>query len=73
MPWMHSSDIDPPLTDQERGLIDDGQTVVRQTEDGIIVVNPRHVATPRGVVTGAGVTFGPDGEDAFFHPGGHLV
>jgi hypothetical protein len=67
MPWIRSSEIVPPLSSSEREEVADGRAVTRQTPEGVIVVNPRSVVTSYGIVTGVGVTFGPNGEDAFFH------
>jgi hypothetical protein len=67
MPWIRSSEIVPPLSSAERAEIADGRAVTRHTDEGMIVAGPRSVVTPCGIVTGVGLTYGPNGEDAFFH------
>ncbi len=67
MPWMHSKDLNPPLTSEERGKLADGSAVVREVIDGFYVVSPRSIVTSYGIVTGCGVTYGPNDENTFFH------
>ncbi len=71
MPWMHSKDLDPPLTALEREKIADGAAIVREVNDDFYVVSPRSIITSYGIVTGCGVTFGPNGENTFLHRTGH--
>ena len=66
MPWMHSNDLDPPLTSEEREKLADGGAIVRQVSDGFYVVSPRSIVTSYGIVTGCGVTYGPNDENTFF-------
>lgn len=70
MPWIKSADLKPPLTLEEQHEIAEGRSVLREVDDGVIVVCPRSVIASYGVVTGEGITYGPNGEDAFFHHGG---
>ena len=72
MPWIRSADLQPPLTSDEKHEIAEGRSIVREVADGIIVVCPRSVTASYGVVSGEGITYGPNGEDAFFHHGGRL-
>jgi hypothetical protein len=67
MPWIKSSSLVPRLTKTERETIADGKAVTRQLDDGFVVICPRSIVASYGLVSGKGVTFGPNGEDAFFH------
>ncbi len=70
MPWLHSKDLDPCLTSEEREKLADGGAIVREVSNGFYVVSPRSIITSYGMVTGCGVTFGPNGENTFFHRNG---
>mgnify|MGYP001617549549 CR=1 FL=1 len=67
MPWMYSKDLNPPLTSDEREKLADGGAIVRQVSVGFYVVSPRSIVTSYGIVTGCGVTYGPNDENTFFH------
>lgn len=73
MPWIKSCELAPPLTPMERESLAEGRAIARQEPDGVIVVCPRSIVAYGGVVSGVGLTYGPGGEDAFFHKDGRLV
>lgn len=73
MSWIRSSDLTPSLNPQERESLAEGRAVCRQEPDGVVVVCPRSIVTSYGLVTGCGITYGPDGEDTFYHNGGRLT
>jgi hypothetical protein len=72
VPWIESSSLIPPLTTAEREIIADGKAVTRQVPDGVIVITPRSIITSYGKVSGLGITYGPNGEDAFLHIDGRV-
>ena len=64
---MKSSELSPPLTSTEREALADGKCVERNIPEGMIVICPRSIITDYGRVTGVDVTYGPNGEDTYFH------
>lgn len=74
MPWLHSTDLDPPLSEIEHLTIIAGQQVCKDFvidgKSGVLIVNPEEVHCRMGVLRGvAGGIRGPNGEDGFFHVG----
>jgi hypothetical protein len=66
---VHSDNLDTPVTPEEKKQIAAGAIVTRNLPEGVMLIIPRVVVAPYGLVTGVGITFGPDNEDAFFHRG----